>query len=561
MPIRYTPSAQTGERGIALVRRITADSGAIFRPFEVADLGIDAAIELLTDQREPSGDIVLAQIKAGASYIRGGRFYLDTDKGHFQAWSRYALPVVGIVCDIETNEARWVDVSARLREHPDVVGRGPYSVEAPQAQVYSVAAFPAFIRRFRRDQTASTRVDATPNLLIRPWEQTDAKPTRALLTVIAPDYPAFDTWLNRQFADPKSSKKVVAINDVIAGFSMWQRKDERNVKLQTFIVGAPYRGTAIGQHLLYHELRTWAADSYIERVHVTVASSKADLIRYFHAFGFRVEGFSPNRYPRAAAELVMSKHLLRQTIRKAEDLDGLVSKLCREYWGLSDNAPSRFGVDEAHLAIPARFPGLTVEVNRSEATAIPRIFLADTGGRRVLSHDDESLMREFYPLRIHLKKKRYVIIPIYPHWVAAMLSTSGPGTPLKLRIDHVYYCYPKVTNLTRGDLAIFYETKSGGGTGAGIGAAVVQDVATDEPAKLFQRYSDLGIYTLDDIANHVNSAGTAMAIKFSLFEYFQRPVRLSRIQQHIQNRATMQGLTPIRREGFEAIRSEGLISN
>jgi len=70
------------------------------------------------------------------------------------------------------------------------------------------------------------------------------------------------------------SKKVVAVGNVIAAFSMWQSKDERNVKLQTFIVGSSYRGTAIGQHLLYHELRTWALTPTVERVHVTVDGSE-----------------------------------------------------------------------------------------------------------------------------------------------------------------------------------------------------------------------------------------------------------------------------------------------
>jgi hypothetical protein len=49
-----------------------------------------------------------------------------------------------------------------------------------------------------------------------------------------------------------------------------------------------------------------------------------------------------------------------------------------------------------------------------------------------------------------------------------------------------------------------------------------------------------------------------MAIKFSLFEPFKRLLRLKRIQQILANRATMQGLTPVQRDGFEAIRSEGL---
>ena len=557
MPTQYRKSAQTGEGGVALVRKLVTDAGGIFRPFESTDLGIDAAIELLTTQREPSGDLVLVQIKAGKSYIRSGHFYLDADKDHFETWVRYALPVVGIVCNPDTGEARWVDVSDHLRQHPDSVLNGPYSVKAPANQLFSPGGFELFLKHFRRNPTSATQVDVTPNLLIRPWEPADAKATRILLNSIATDYPAFDKWLAKKFADPSASKKVVEIGNVIAAFSMWQRKDERNVKLQTFIVSPLFRGTAIGQHLLYHELRTWALDGTTARVHVTVASSKSDLIAYFRMFGFRVEGFSPQRYPRPAAELVMAKHFFRDVVRTPAQLQSFAQRLYDQLWGL-DASGSRFGVDATDLAVPATLPILTMTVDSTTSTTAARILLMDPSGQAVLSHGDESLMREFYPLRLHLNGKRYVGIPIYPVWVDAMLSTSGPHTPLKLRVDHVYYCFPKIKALSAGDLVIFYETKTGGGRGAAIGAAVVQAVAIDSPANLFQNYSDLGIYALPQIERHTNAAGLAMAIRFSLFESFSEPVLLARIRQHLGQQTTFQGLTPLTRDAFEAIRTEGV---
>jgi hypothetical protein len=203
----------------------------------------------------------------------------------------------------------------------------------------------------------------------------------------------------------------VAVGKVSAAFSMWQAKDGRNIKLQTFIVGQSYRGTAIGQHLLYHELRTWAEDSRIERVHVTVASSEADLIEYFRAFGFRVEGFSANRYPRPAAELVMAKHFLREVIRTPSDLDRLARFLYECIWGLSEN-DNRFEVTAADFAVPAVFPGAVMTVNTRLITSSPRILVKDKNGSELLRHNDESSMREFYPLRLHLASKKYVLIPI-----------------------------------------------------------------------------------------------------------------------------------------------------
>ena len=561
MGTKYTKSAQTGDEGVALVSQIATKVGAVYRPFEKVDLGIDATIELLTDDRQPSGDFVLVQIKTGPSYIRGGCFYIDADKAHFETWARYSVPVVGIVCDPSTDVARWVDISDHILRNPGAVTSGPYSLEAPATQPFSETGFAAFLSQFRRSTTTATRIDATPNLQIRPWTPADSGPTQVLLNSIALDYPGFSDWLVKKFADQRASKKVVEVGSVIAAFSMWQAKDARNIKLQTFMVGSNFRGTAIGQHLLYHELRTWALDPNVERVHVTVASNKTDLIAYFKMFGFRVEGFSPNRYPRTsnAAELVLAKHFVRETVRTTSDLQRVTDTLASKIWGVAPTSVARFGVMAEDLAVPFLLPALTVDLNRSDATVSTRIRLIDSGSAEVVRHDDESLMTEFYPLRIHLRDKLYVLVPIYPQWVQAMLSISGPGTPLKLRTDNVYYCYPKVNKLSKGDFVIFYETKSGGGRGAAIGAAVVLEVKIDTPPQLYQDFSILGVYQLSDVERHENAQGKAMAIRFGLFEPFDRPVALSRIQSLLaQGKLIPQGLTPVSRDGFELVRSEGL---
>lgn len=54
MATKYPKPAQTGESGVALVRKIATDAAAIFRPFETADIGIDGAIEFLTPGRGPA---------------------------------------------------------------------------------------------------------------------------------------------------------------------------------------------------------------------------------------------------------------------------------------------------------------------------------------------------------------------------------------------------------------------------------------------------------------------------------------------------------------------------
>lgn len=536
--------------------------GGIFRAFESADLGIDGALELLSDEREPSGDLVLLQIKAGTSYFRDGKCRLTSDRDHFESWARYSVPVVGIVCDPDTGEARWVDISKHLRRHPQRVSDGPYTIEIPAKQAFSVETFTAFAAWFRRATRPVTSVEVTPNLLIRDWHPRDAEPTLALLAAIALDYPGFDTWLQRKWNEPKASKKVVEVDGAIAAFSMWEPKDERNLKLQTFMVGPRFRGTGIGQHLLYHEIRTWAADAHIERAYVTVANNKADLISYFRNFGFRVEGVAANRYDRknAAAELIMAKHLVRKTIRTPDELEEIVEKVSQRVWGVTSSQPRPFGLRSEDFAIPARVPDVWLELDRAISTVSPRMQLVDSEGHALIQHDDESLMRELYPLRLHLADKTYVIVPIYPRWAEAMLLERTPHTQLKLRIDNVYYCYPKLKRFAKGDHVIFYETKSGGGIGAARGSAVVQEVLIDRPETLYAKYAELGIYHLDDVKRHARQDGRAMAIKFALFEPFPTLVELARIRQLLGNQINVQGLTRISRNQFEAIRDQGLAS-
>jgi hypothetical protein len=109
-------------------------------------------------------------------------------------------PVAGIVLDPSSVQARWVDISAHLRDDPDVIRSGPFVIEAPSTNVFSIDSFEEFAKHFRRQIVAATQVHITPNLLIRAWEPTDAKPTRALLSMIA-DYPDFDKWLEKKFGD------------------------------------------------------------------------------------------------------------------------------------------------------------------------------------------------------------------------------------------------------------------------------------------------------------------------------------------------------------------------
>lgn len=436
---------------------------------------------------------------------------------------------------------------------------------APDTQPFSSATFDALVRTFQRPRGDETRVDVTPNLLIRPWKYSDAIPTRVLLSSVAQDYPGFYEWLGQKWQDKDVSKKVVEVDNAVAAYSMWARKDKRNIKLQTFFVGNLLRNTAIGQHFLYHEIRTWEKIPEIERVLVTIASTKTELINYFIRFGFRVEGIAANRYkrPSGASELVLVKHFIRRVVQKQSELRLIANFLAERIWGIDPTrqTAARFGISSSNFSFPVSFPAVSLTLDDHNTTVPKRVRLIDDEGSEILYYDDVSLMREFYPLRLHLINKRFVIIPIYPRWVGEMFFTmsdaSASHTRLKLRVDNVYYCYPRIRTLAAGDLVIFYETKRGSGRGAAIGGAIVRKVVIDAPEKLHEAFSERGVYSVEDIRKHA-AKGKAMAIHFEMFEPFKRPVPLKRMQKILTKQLIPQAITQIVRNKFEQIRREGL---
>jgi len=564
MAIRYTKTSQTGDEGIAYVKLVASKAGCIYRPFENADLGIDGALEFINDNREPSGEFVLVQVKSGESYISKEGYQLKADRKHLETWSRYSIPVVGIIYNPERSDARWIDISSHLRHYPECIDKGPYILTAPESQKFTVEEFEEFSRRFNKIIHTMTSIDATPNMLIREWKRTDADQTRVLLTPIANDYPGFYDWLEREWQNEQTSKKVVQIDRSIAAYSMWKKKDDKNIKLQTFFVGPLFRGTATGQHLLFHEIRTWKRIPEIERVYVTISSGKNELVEYFYRFGFRIEGIAARRYhrPQNDAEIVLAKHFIREVIRTPDDLERVINKIANSIWGINPASINkyRFGLNADSFSIPLALPQISLKLNTEENTVKRRVVLIDENGNDAMVHNDESLMREYYPLQIHLSMKRYLLIPIYPEWSRAMLVTeienSTNLSSLKMRIDNVYYCYPKIKDLSSGDLVIFYETLSKGGRGVALGCALVKEVVIDSPETLFERFEKHGIYQLEDIRKHTLKS-LAMAIHFDLFEPFGHEVELHDIQKILKKQTKIQGLTPISRNAYEEICAKG----
>lgn len=142
MPTHYSQSARTGDEGIDFIRLTCTRSNALFLERPRQDIGIDGHIELLNQSGEPTGAIAFIQAKAGSSYIsHTGNYQIKADRAHFETWSKYTNPVIGIVYNPSAQNAYWVSITEYLQSHPKNIQTGPYVIEAPLQQPFSQQQF------------------------------------------------------------------------------------------------------------------------------------------------------------------------------------------------------------------------------------------------------------------------------------------------------------------------------------------------------------------------------------------------------------------------------------
>ncbi|MGG5258640.1 DUF4365 domain-containing protein [Phycicoccus avicenniae] len=109
-----TDTDLTGRLGVNLVEGIVLrELGWIFREQPISDEGIDAQVEEKLGGRS-TGRLIALQIKSGPSYFREsteGGWILRFGERQVGLWTGYALPVVLVVVNPETEEVYWEQLS------------------------------------------------------------------------------------------------------------------------------------------------------------------------------------------------------------------------------------------------------------------------------------------------------------------------------------------------------------------------------------------------------------------------------------------------------------------
>ncbi len=110
---RVPKSTITERIGVYYTGYLFSLSGVIFRETSNIDVGIDAQIELVDANGVATGKLSGIQIKSGDSFvdIETQKFTLQAKQRHYEYWTRYTLPVIGVVYSPTIKKAAWFNLT------------------------------------------------------------------------------------------------------------------------------------------------------------------------------------------------------------------------------------------------------------------------------------------------------------------------------------------------------------------------------------------------------------------------------------------------------------------
>jgi hypothetical protein len=161
MTTKRLQTAGTASTGIHHIAKVVNQANCIFQSIDQQnDVGLDGYIELIVDEHA-TGCCLAAQVKSGASYCKDGDWEIPSDSKHVTYWKSHLLPVCGIVYDPASDSARWVDITAAVRDADPSRGM---TIKIPAKNEFSASAFSNFSAHFlayRESMSASAHFGRT----------------------------------------------------------------------------------------------------------------------------------------------------------------------------------------------------------------------------------------------------------------------------------------------------------------------------------------------------------------------------------------------------------------
>jgi hypothetical protein len=145
-----------GLSGEAVVTQAFLDIGLVFRELRKPDCGIDGHVELRKDE-EMTGEFIAVQVKSGPSAFDESKddgFVFRSDDDHLEYWLEHSLPVIIVLCDLDTRTCFWERVCENTIERTQKGGK----VVVPRGQQIDAASYQALmnIGSFARPSRATT---------------------------------------------------------------------------------------------------------------------------------------------------------------------------------------------------------------------------------------------------------------------------------------------------------------------------------------------------------------------------------------------------------------------
>ena len=114
MAKKVTPQSIIGQQGANLIERIVLRMGYVWRATAIFDVGIDGEIEIRDPMTgEMTNTIIKVQAKATTKPFRAetdDSFEYSCTQNDLNYWLRGNVPVILVVCRLDTNEAYWVSI-------------------------------------------------------------------------------------------------------------------------------------------------------------------------------------------------------------------------------------------------------------------------------------------------------------------------------------------------------------------------------------------------------------------------------------------------------------------
>lgn len=455
------------------------------------------------------------------------------------------------------------DIAHFLRDRMEIQKESESHVEVASASIMASLAASRNASPKKVVKKASMRLEGS--FALRLAKEEDRDQVLRAVEDLQPSYPAIARWIGREGSTTKLWKKITdgtyrcivakAGND-LAGFSISQQKDNRNVKLSTFEVLPRFRGKKIGERLLRKEMVHWVRQR-VRRIFVTFGHEQFENMEPFmRRHGFTVDGISPQRYRDTSYEVVMGKrfchdkvdasdfpefaelHLFRATGYEIERLDPqtFIAKPRHTLFTVLPQAQQdRFLVKSTTVPDPESIvPGLRKSAKKHDARPVlvslngwPAIDALPNG---VTVLDAYEISKLLDPVHLEQEHTPDLIIPIKPGFVRRIMPDEQQATltplPRGLRTDNVYYRIAKGgMEMRRGARLFFYESE-----GAGIrGSGRLQQIDKGSAAKLFSRYGGQGAWNQREVETHLRGR-EGMVYRFDWFQRFPVPVPIREIQ-------------------------------